>query len=266
MNIIVCIKQILDTAIPVRLYKVDPTINRVIVQKDFNLIVSDYDRNAMEAALQIKDKEGGKVTVLSLGAKSAFDAIRECIAMGADEGILLNDPAFDDANVFATAYSISQAIKKIGAFDLVLCGRQEGDWDAGQVGTGIATFLDLPFATTAASIESKDGKIEVQRVVSDGRDIVELPLPALVTVSNEIGAPRYPVLKRVMAAKKKEVPVWTVQDIGADPNMIGPAAIRAKIVNLSVPVQEAKCEYVTGETPEQAGANLAMKLKAVKLI
>jgi electron transfer flavoprotein beta subunit len=220
----------------------------------------------MEAALQIKDKQGGKVTVLSLGAKSAFDAIRECVAMGADEGILLNDPTFDDANIFATAYTLSQAIKKIGPFDLILCGRQEGDWDAGQVGTGIAAFLDIPVATAAASIECKDGKIEVQRVVSDGRDIVELSLPALVTVSNEIGSPRYPVLKRVMAAKKKEVPVRTAQDIGVDPNMIGPAAVRTKIVNLSVSVQEAKCEYVTGETPEQAGVNLAVKLKAGKLI
>jgi len=266
MNIIVCIKQILDTAIPVRMYKVDPEANRVIVQKDFNLIVSDYDRNAMEAALQIKDKQGGKVTVMSLGGPSAVDAIRECIAMGADEGVLLNDPALDDANIYVIAYTLSQAIRKIGEFDLILCGRQEGDWDAGQVGTGIAMFLDLPFATTAASIESKDGGIEVQRIVSDGRDIVELPLPALVTVSNEIGSPRYPVLRRVMAAKKKEVPIWTAQDVGADPNAIGPGAARTKIVHLSVPVQEAKCEYIKGASPEEAGTNLAVKLKAGKLI
>jgi len=179
--------------------------------------------------------------------------------MGADEGVLLSDPLFDDADSYATALVLAEAIKKLGDFDLILCGRQEGDWDAGQVGSGIAELLGLPSVTMIGNIEAKDGQIVVERVVSDGRETVEVLLPALVTVSSEIGEPRYPSFRRVREASKMEIPTWSAQDIAG-------AKARNKMLSLFTPTREAKCEFITGETPEELGANLALKLREVKSI
>jgi electron transfer flavoprotein alpha/beta subunit len=209
--------------------------------------------------LKIKDAQESTIKVISLGGESAKNAIRRCIAMGADEGVLISDPSFDDADSFATASVLAQAIKKMGGVDLILCGRQEGDWDAGQVGAGIAEILGLPSVSMASRIEAKDGKIVVERVVSDGRETVEVSLPALVTVTSEIGEPRYPSFRRVREASKMEIPSWTAQDIA-------PAKARSTMLNIFVPPREAKCEFISGTTPDEAGAALAQKLKDNKVI
>lgn len=266
MNMIVCIKQIMDPEIPASIFKIDREAKRAILPEGLKLVISDYDNNAVEAALRIKDAHGGTVTVMSLGAGSAIEAIRECIAMGADEGILLNDPSFDDSSIYSTAYALSQAIRKIGRFDLILCGRQEGDWDAGQIGSGIARLLGLPCVTTVGKITINDSKMEVERVVTDGREIIEVPLPALLTVSSEVGSPRYPTVRRLMAASKIQVPVWNAPDINAEPDRIGQAAARTKMLELFTIVREPKFEFVKGKTPEEAGANLAYKLREANLI
>ena len=259
MNMIVCVKEILDPEIPAKSFKVDPEVKRAIKPPDIQLVISDYDESAVEAALKIKDAVESKVTVVSLGGESAKNVIRRCIAMGADEGVLLSDPLFNDGDSFATAFVLAQAIKKLGDFDLILCGRQEGDWDAGQVGSGVAELLGIPSVTMIGNIEANDGKIVAERVVSDGRETVEIPSPALVTVSSEIGEPRYPSFRRVREASKKEIPTWNAQDIT-------PAEARDKMLSLFVPPREAKCEFITGETPEEAGVNLALKLKELKSI
>jgi len=259
MNIIVCIKQIIDPETPAAAFKIDPEAKRAIPPKDRELVISDYDANAIEAALKLKDAHGGKVTVLTLGGETAKDALKKGMAMGADEGVLLSDPSFDDSDSFATAYALTQAIRKLGEFDLILCGRQEGDWDAGQVGSGIAELLGLPSVTVVGKIEIQDKKAVVERIVAGGREVVEVPLPALLTISSEIGEPRYPTLKGIMAASKKQVTVWNAQDIGS-------AKPRNKMLKLFIPVHEAKCEFIEAETPEEAGANLALKLREAKLI
>lgn len=259
INIVVCIKQILDPEIPARAFRIDPVANRAIPPKGTELVISDYDESAVEAALKIKDSCEAKITVISLGAESAKTAIRRCIAMGADEGILLSDPLFDDSDSFATASVLAEAIKKLGGFDLILCGRQEGDWDAGQVGSGIAELLGIPSVTMVGKIEVNERQAVVERVVSDGREIIGTPLPALLTVSSEIGEPRYPSLRRIMEASKKEIPVWNAQSIAAPKS-------GSRMLALFTPSQEAKCEFVEGETPEEAGANLALKLREAKLI
>ena len=264
MNIIVCVKQIIDPEMPAAIFKIDPEAKRAILPDGWKLVVSDYDKNAVEAALRIKDAHGGKVTALSLGAESAVEAIRECIAMGADEGILLNDPSFDDSNTYATAYILSQTIRKIAEFDLILCGRQEGDWDAGQVGSGIARLLGIPCVTTVGKIGVKDSRLEVERVVADGREIIEVPLPALLTVSSEVGNPRYPTVRKLMAASKIEIPVWKAPDIDAEPARIGQA--RTRMLKLFTIVREPKCEFIEAGTPEEAGTNLADKLKEANLL
>lgn len=252
---IVCVKQIIDPQVPAVMFQVDPEAKRAIQPKGVELVISDYDEVAVEAALRIKDTHGGTITVLSLGEESAKGAIRHCLAMGADEGVLLSDPLFDDYDSFTTAWALAQAIKKVGDFDLILCGRQEGEWDAGQVGSGIAHLLDIPCVTVAGKIEIKDEKAIVERVVEGGRDEIEVPLPALVTASNEIGEPRYPPFRRIMAAKKQEIPTWNAQDIGYS------AKARNKMLKIFTPVREGQCQFIEGETPEEMGANLALKLR-----
>lgn len=262
MNMIVCVKQIMDPEIPASIFKIDPEAKRAILPKDMKLVVSDYDKNAVEAALKLKDIHGGKITIVSLGSQSAIEAIRECIAMGADEGILLSDPLFDDSNLYCTASALAQAIKKIGEFDLIFCGREEGDWDGGQVGSGIANFLSIPVATVVSKVQLKNGKVEAERVVADGREIIELPIPALLTISSEIGTPRYPTVRRIMAARSKQLITWNAQDINIDPS-----TTRIKMLELFLaPKKEARCEFVEGETLEEAGTKLALKLGQAKLI
>ena len=259
MNMIVCVKEILDPEIPAKLFKVDAESQRAIKPSEIKLVISDYDESAMEAALKIKDAVASKITVISLGSESAKIVIRHCIAMGGDEGILLSDPLFIDNDSYGTAFVLAEAIKKIGDYDLILCGRQEGDWDAGQVGSGIAELLGIPSITIISGIEVRDGKIVVERVLTDGRETVEVTTPALVTVSSEVGEPRYPNLRRIRESYKKEVVVWTAQHVA-------PAKAKNRMLSLTVPTREAKCEFITGATPEEAGTNLALKLKEAKLI
>jgi electron transfer flavoprotein beta subunit len=186
--------------------------------------------------------------------------------MGGDELILLQDSAFEGADSRSTAYTLAMAIKKVGEYDVIFCGRQAADWDAGQVGSGIAEFLGIPCVTVAKKVEVLDGKVKVERVTSDGYEVVEVSTPVLITISNELGEPRYPKLKGIMAAAKKEVPTWTAQDIGADASQLGAAGARIKLLKVFQPVKEGKCEIIEGESPEEAAANLAQKLREAKLI
>lgn len=259
MNMIVCVKQVLDPETPAASFKIDPEAKRAVSPKDKPMVINPFDENAVEAALRMKDAKGGKVTVLSMGGESAKDVVKHALAMGADEGVLLVDKAYDDSDSYATAAALAAAIKKIGQFDIIFCGRQEADWDAGQVGSGIAELLGIASVTTIKKIEVSDGKAVVERVVPDGYEVIETTLPLLVTVSNELGEPRYAALKGIMAAAKKQVTRWSSQDIP-------PSPARSKLVKLFIPVHEAKCEFITGETPEEAGGKLAQRLREAKLL
>jgi len=263
---IVCVKQIADPEAPVGSFKVDEAGKKVIPAAGVGQVISPFDEQAVEAALRVKDAHGGKITVLSLGKDFVMDVIRKPLAMGSDELILLQDTAFENGDSRSTAYALAMAIKKIGEYDIIFCGRQAADWDAGQVGSGIAEFLGMPSVTVAKKVELVDGKMKVERVVSDGYEVIEVSTPVLITVSNELGEPRYPKLKGIMAAARKEVLTWTAQDTGGDASQLGAAGARAKLLKLFVPVKEAKCEIIEGENPEDAATNLALKLREVKLI
>ena len=265
-NIIVCVKQIADPEAPPGSFKIDEAAKQAIPAAGVSQVVSPFDEQAVEAALRLKDAHGGKITVLSLGKGFVMDVIKKPLSMGADELILLQDPAFEGSDSHATAYALAMAIKKVGEYDLILCGRQAADWDAGQVGSGIAEILGIPSITPAKNVELVDGKVKVERVVTDGYEMIEASPPLLVTVSNELGEPRYPKLKGIMAATKKEVPTWNAQDIGADTARLGAAGARAKLRQLFIPVKEAKCEIIEGESPEDAAVNLALKLRETRLI
>jgi len=158
------------------------------------------------------------------------------------------------------------AIKKIGDYDIIFCGRQAADWDAGQVGSGIANVLELPSVTLAKKVEVADGKAKVERVTADGFEVIEVSLPALITVSNELGEARYPTIKGIMAAKRVEPVVWKPADIGADPSQIGAPGRRTKLLRLFQPVREGTCEIIEGESVEEAAVSLAQKLREVKVL
>ena len=266
MHIVVCIKQIINPETPAVAFRIDREAKRAIPAENHPMVISDYDAVAVEAALKIKETKGGKVTIISLGLSSATVAIKHCLAMGADEGILLCDPLFQEEDRSIVAYVLAAAIKKIGDVDLVLCGRQEGDWDAGQVGLGIAEILGFPSVNPVTKIEVNGRTVLVVRIVDDGHEVIETPLPALFGVSSELGTPRYPTMKGIMTAARKNVAFWSAQEIGAYLSRSDPFTARVKMVDLFIPVHEGTCEFVTGETPEEAGANLHLKLREAKLV
>lgn len=267
MNIIVCVKQVPDPETPASQFKVDEAAKRVLPVQGIPPVISQFDALAVEAALRIRDVRGeAKITVISLGAESARDVIKHSLAMGADEGVLLSDPAFEDGDSYTTALALAAAIRKLGEFDLVLCGRQATDWDFGVVGTGLAELLDIPCVTITRDVRVEDGLVLSERVLLDGSEVVEAPLPCLVTVSNELGEPRYPQLRQIMLAARKQVPVWTAADLGLEPSQVGAAGARLALARLYVPVVESRCEFVEGESPQEMAEKLALRLREARLI
>jgi len=266
VNMIVCCKQVPDPEAPPSVFKVNSATNKITLPSDVKPVIGQYDEFALEAALRIKDNIGGTITALSLGNKLLRDVIKKTLAVGGDELILLEDEAFEEGDSWSTAYALAMAIKKIEKYDLIFCGRQSSDWDAGQVGLGIAEILGIPAVTLVRKVEVTDGKVKIERVIPDGYEVVEVPLPAMITVTSEMGALRYAALKGIMAAAKKQPTVWKPADIGLEPSQVGAAGRRTSLDRLFQPVKEAKCEIIEGETTAEAGANLAVRLKEAKLL
>jgi electron transfer flavoprotein beta subunit len=265
MNIIVCVKQVIDPEAPPSSFKIDPATNRAEM-RGAPPVIDPYSEYAVEASLKIKDAVGAKVIVLSMGSNLLREVIKKPLAMGADELVLLEDEAYTGGDSVSAATALAAAIRKTGPFDLVLCGREASDTNSGQTGPCVAEILGLPCITLVKKIEIKDGRATVQRSTSEGHDIIETGLPALITISNEIGEPRYPTIKGIMAAKKKEPLIWKPSDLGLDNSKIGVTGRRAKLGRLYQPVHEAKCEFAEGNTPEEAGVSLAVKLREAKLL
>ena len=263
VKIILCVKQVIDPETPVSAFRINPEAKRVIPAPGIPPVVNGFDENAVEAALRIKDSVGAEITVLSLGNNFVMDVMKKPLSMGADQLVLLQDAAVEDLDAFATAYALSEAVKKLGEFDLILCGRQASDWDNAHVPIGIAEMLGLPCITVAQSVEVVDRGLVVGRVLTDGYEVVEASLPALVTVSNELGEPRYPTLRGIMAASRKTPTVWTAADLGIDPARLTP---KLRLIDLFVPVNERHCEFVDGENDADAGRKLALRLREEKLI
>ena len=267
MHIVVCAKQIPDPETPASAFRIDAATNKVIPASGIAPVLSQFDGIAAEAALRIKEtNDGSKVTVLSLGADSAAAAIKQVLAMGADEGVLLNDPAFENGDSYVTAKTLAAAIKKLGDVDAVFCGRQSADWDMGQVGLLIAEELGWPVSIIAKGVSSSGAGLQIQRVVEDGYETVETSLPAVVTVSNEFGEPRYPKLPQIMAAAKKTVTQWKAGDLGLDASEVGAAGSRLKLEKLTTPTRGGAVELMPGDSPQEQAAALVAKLRSDKLI
>jgi electron transfer flavoprotein beta subunit len=266
MHFVVCAKQIPDPETPPSAFKIDEATNSVIPAQGFQPVLSQFDGIAAEAALRIKETAGDdtKITVLSVGAESAQAAIKQVLAMGADEGVLLQDAAFDGGDSHTTAKVLAAAIQKLGDVDAIFCGRQSADWDMGQVGLLVAEALGWPVAILAKDVQIADGTMTTTRVLADGYETVAQSIPAVVTVSNEFGEPRYPKLQQIMQAAKKTVTTMTHDDLGLDPSEVGAAGARLKLERLYVPISDGQVELIEGDTPEEQAQKLVAKLVADK--
>jgi electron transfer flavoprotein beta subunit len=267
VNIVCCVKQVPDPETPASAFKIDEGSKKAVPAPGIAPVISQFDQIAVEAALRVKEAAGdGKITVISLGPDSARDVIKIGLAMGADEGVLLNDQALFDGDPFATANALAAAIKKIGDVNLVICGRQAVDWDFGVTGLTIAEILGWPAISITRSVSVTGSAVQAERVLGDAFETVEAPLPAVVTVSNELGEPRYPKLPQIMAAARKQVTAWTAADLGLSPDQAGKAGSRLNIERLFIPQVTSQCEFIEGDSPEEMAQNLARKLREAKLI
>lgn len=264
MHIVVCAKQVPNPEAAFSMFRIDEEAKRVVPAPGLQLVMSPFDEQAVEAALRIRERyPEAKITVLTLGPESARSAIRHGLAMGADEGIFLCDTGFEQADGYTTARALAAAIRKLGGCDLVLAGRQAADGDAGVVGAGVGELLRLPVVSFAKDIAVAGRIVRVERVVDDGSEIVEAELPALVTVSNELGTARTPSLRETMRAARKPITVWKAADLGFAQD--SHAAARRAVERVYLPVKESHCEFMAGAPAAQA-AQLAERLRAAKLI
>ena len=248
MNIIVCIKQVPDTTE----VRIDPETN-TLIRSGVECIINPFDMYAIEEGIRLKEKFGGKVSVVTMGPPQAEDALREAISLGADEAVLISDRAFAGSDTWATSYTLSKAVQKAGDYDLVICGKQAIDGDTAQVGPGISAHLDIPQVTYVKKIEEVDAEkrhMRVERMTEEGYEIIESPLPCLITVVKEINEPRLPSLKGKMRAKKAEIKKWGAKDLDVDPDLIGLNGSPTKVLKIFTPSPRGKGQILEGDAKE----------------
>jgi len=247
MKIIVCVKQVPD-AKDVRL---DPVTN-TLAREGVESIMNPYDQYALEEGVRLKEKHGGEVVVVTMGPPQAEEMLRLAISCGADRAVLVSDRSFAGADTWATAYTLEHAIKKIGSYDVILCGKQAIVGDTAQVGPGLATRLGIPYLTCIQKVREENGKgLVVERMMDDGYDVVAVDYPALLTVVKDINQPRVPSLKGKMKAKKAEIERFNAEDIGADPACIGLPGSPTKVVEVFPPEARGGRAVLTGTLDEQ---------------
>ncbi len=238
MRIVVPIKQVPETN-AVRMDEATGTM----IREGVEAIINPLDLYAIEAAIRLRESHGGEVTAVSMGPPKAMTALREAMAMGCDTAVLLSDKAFAGSDTWATSYVLSAAVRRLGEFDLVLCGERATDGDTGQVGPGIAAFLGLPVVSYVSRIESvSDGRCRMHRLVEDGYEVLEADLPCVLTVVKEISDPRLPTLRGKQKAKRADVPVWTMGDLDVEPSKLGLEGSPTRVVKIFRPSVARKCE------------------------
>jgi electron transfer flavoprotein beta subunit len=256
MHFVVCIKQVPETTD----VKINPETH-TLMREGVAAIVNPFDMYAIEEGLRLREKLGGKVTALTMGPPQADNALREAIAMGADAGILVSDRAFAGSDTWATSYTLALALRKIGDYSIVLCGKQASDGDTAQVGPGIAMHLGLPQVTYVRKIEAVDAQhIVAERLMEDGTEVIDAPLPCLLTVVKELNEPRLPSLKGKLAAKKAVITHWKAADLSCDAKSIGLDGSPTKVVRVFTPPPRAGGQRITGE-PDEIVETLVAKLK-----
>ncbi|MBL7107827.1 MAG: electron transfer flavoprotein subunit beta/FixA family protein [Candidatus Cloacimonetes bacterium] len=256
MNIIVCIKQVPDTVE----IKINPETN-TLIREGVESIINPFDMYAIEEGLRIKEKFDGKVTVLSMGPPQVESALREALALGIDDAILLSDEKFAGADTLATSYTLATAIKKIGDFDIIFFGKQAIDGDTAQVGPGVATLLEIPQIVFVRKIESiQNGKILAERITEDGYDVIESTLPIAISVVKEINEPRLPSLRGKMSAKRAEITIWNFDDLNLDEKFVGLNGSPTQVERIFTPKLDKHTEK-WNDSPEEMAKKLAEKMQ-----
>jgi len=262
MRIVVCIKQVPDPEEA----KMDESAGTV-VREGVSLIINPFDLYAVEEALRVKESLGGEVITISMGPPQTMDALKETIAMGVDSAYLISDRAFAGADTLATSYTLSQAIKKIGDYNLLICGKQAIDGDTAQTGPGIAAHLSLPQITFVRKIEEiKDDYIRAERLTEEGYQVIESPLPALITVVKEINEPRLPTLRGKIRAKNIEVAILTPDDIEADKERIGLDGSPTQVVEIFTPKIEKEVKVFAPEEMDKFWEEISTTMKKKHII
>ncbi|ABR49868.1 Electron transfer flavoprotein, alpha/beta-subunit-like protein [Alkaliphilus metalliredigens QYMF] len=262
MNIIIPIKQVPETS-NVVMDKETGTMIRDGVES----VINPLDLYAIESGIQLKEKYGGKVTVFTMGPPSATKALKEAISMGCDDGILISDRKFAGSDTWATSYVLSEAVKKIGEYDLIIAGERATDGDTGQVGPGIAAWLGLPLASYVSGINEVDEKsITVERLVEEGYQILKLPLPALLTVVKEVSDPRLPTLRGKKKARATDIPLFNMENMHLDEESLGLKGSPTKVVKIHYPkvTRGGKLVHAVGDEGTTAAIDELMKFMEEK--
>ncbi len=263
MHVVVCVKQTPDSAAKIT---VD---NGKVAWGDAGLVVNPWDEYAIEEAIRLKEKHGGKATALSFGPESAKEALKSCLAMGCDEAILISDPALNGSDALATSYILAKAIEKLGDVLIVVFGKQAIDGDTGLAPVGVARRLGWPPLTYTSKIAELDPAaktIKVERLLEQGKQIVTSTLPAVIGTVKDINEPRYPSFMGIRKAAKATIATWTAADLGLDPAKVGEAGSATRWPSVTpLPAREGSVEMIEG-APEEVAAKLADKLQADKVI
>lgn len=264
MRIIVCVKQVPDT----NEVRIDP-VKGTLIREGVPSIINPDDKNALEEALKIKDTHGDvEVIVLSMGPPQAKEALKEAIAMGADQAILLSDRAFAGADTWATSITLAAAIRKIGNFDIIFCGRQAIDGDTAQVGPQIGEHLGLPQITYVEKLEISEKSITAHRALEDGYYVIKAEMPVLLTAIKELNEPRYPSIKGIYKAYRNEelVKVWTVDDIDVDREQIGLKGSPTQVKKSFTPESRKTGGEMLSGSPSEIARQLVVRLKERQII
>lgn len=256
MKIIACIKQVPDSEAKVR------AEGGKVSWGDAPLVINPFDEYAVEGALQQKEAQGGTVTALCIGPETAKEALKHALAMGADDAILVSDPALENLDTQGAARVLAAAIQKIGGVDMVVFGRQTLDNGAGLTPAQTARVLGWPMLGLAGQIKVQDGSVSVDRVIEEGRQSVSAKLPVVLSVVQSIGEPRYPSFMGIRKASKATIPIWSLSDLGVG----APEAVVQRAEVMNPPVQETRIEIITGETPAEIADKLADKILAEKIL
>jgi len=255
VRILVCVKQAVD----VSQLKVD-TATRHLITVDASKKISDFDKNALEEAIRLKEKLGGEVISLTVGPEDAKTTIREALAIGADKAYIVSDPSFEGSDTLATSYILAEAVKKLGQFDLILCGEASIDSFSAQIGPRLAERLNIPQVSYVKKLSLEGDMVAVERTLEDSHETVKLKTPALLTVTKELNEPRIPSLMMIMKASKKEVIVWRAADLGISIEKVGEKGSAIKIMSVLAPKVERKKIVIKGETPAETAEKLAKAL------
>jgi electron transfer flavoprotein beta subunit len=261
MRVIVTIKQVPDT----NEVKLDPKTG-TLIREGVPSIINPEDKNALEEALKLKESAGAEVIVITMGPPQADDALREALAMGADQAILLSDRAFAGADTWATATTLGLAVKKIGDYDLIVAGRQAIDGDTAQVGPQLAEYLEIPQITYVTELELGEGKVQAKRKMEDGYEVIEAKLPALLTITKEANKPRYPTAPGIISAyRSRQVTLWKSQDLNVEPGTLGLDGSPTQVRRSFSPPAKEPGETVT-VSPDEAAKAILSRLKLRNII